>query len=581
MFKNSCYLLILFFAIMMNFIALNNIFAEEAKTKSPTDVLAEVNGKQITRADFEKEFELYIEPMDNFSKNYHKEKKQKEQFLNEMAYSFAYEQVALKEGLDKTEDYKFIYKENFIQRLPKRIIDDIESKVIVSENEIKEYYEKNKEYFCKQKLYHIYQIISKDFDKSDSERARKKFDNYTDIKAVDHNNRKNIEAVFKRYNEAEKTVNRLSNPKILKNLENTSSDLGYCTLDFLLPEVASCVVNLEIASVSEEIILTNAYPNIMYAPTRYFVADAQKSDAQNKEQTKPKESPVSIEANVKDGTKSDCYAIIRLIDVKEASDNNYEFLKGQIKEILLQSKIQAAYEKYINDLKKELPFEMFKENIELLKKNHSFISYENIDKVVFKCGKNSFNLGNFIDYLQKLSMKKLCYAILKGELNLYYYRFCALKMINKYVKTNYTKYEKNYPDISSYARRIALSSIFKAKYLNNSKITIPEAKVEENFAQVKEAFKQPDLNDLIKRLQTTEKKDYDAMRKAIDETTAQYENSSRAAAEKKYSSKVDDDTLREHIRVSLQQEAEEQHAKEYLAKIKDEFKIKIYTDRVE
>ena len=579
MFKNGYYSLNLFFAIMVNFIVLNIIFAEEVKTKSPTDVLAEVNGKQITRADFEKEFELYIEPMDNFSKNYHKEKEQKEQFLNEMAYSFAYEQVALKEGLDKTEDYKFIYKENFIQRLPKHIIDDIESKVIVSENEIKEYYEKNKEYFCKQKLYHIYQIISKDFDKSDSERARKKFDDYLNIKAIDFNKKK-LDNINKKYIEAERTINRLSNPKILKNLENTSSDLGYCTLDFLLPEVASCVVNLGIASVSEEIILTNAYPNITYAPVQVSIVDTKSlKDGEKEEQCVAK---ISNEARHELGMKSNCYAVIRLIDVKEASDNNYELLKGQIKEILLQSKTQAAYEKYINDLKKELPFEMFKENIELLKKNHSFISYENMDKVVFKCGKKiNYTLSEFIKYLQKLSIKKLCYATLKGELNLYYYRFCALRMANKYVKTNYTKYEKNYPDINSYARRIALSSIFKAKYLNNSKITIPEAKVEENFAQVKEAFKQPDLNDLIKKLETTEKKDYDAMKKAIDETTAQYENSSRAAAEKKYSSKLDDNALKEQIRLNLSQELGQKQSQDFFEKINNDFKIKVYTDKVE
>ncbi|MDH4231075.1 MAG: peptidylprolyl isomerase [Nitrospirota bacterium] len=114
-----------------------------AEQKGP--FLAKVGNTTITQADYEREFQA----LPDYAQQLFADEQGKEKFLNEVINKEILYQEALKKGLDKTPEYKRKLEEFRKLTLVSELFEkEIMSKAKVSDQEVKEYYEKNKEDFA-------------------------------------------------------------------------------------------------------------------------------------------------------------------------------------------------------------------------------------------------------------------------------------------------------------------------------------------------------------------------------------------------------------------------------------------------
>lgn len=127
---------------LMLTVALISCSKNGAEQKGP--YLAKVGNATITQADYDREFQA----LPDYAQQLFVDEQGKEKFLNEIINKEILYQEALKKGLDKTPDYQKKLEEFKKLTLVSGLFEkEIMSKAKVSDQDVKEYYEKHKEDF--------------------------------------------------------------------------------------------------------------------------------------------------------------------------------------------------------------------------------------------------------------------------------------------------------------------------------------------------------------------------------------------------------------------------------------------------
>lgn len=558
MFKNSCYLLILFFAIMMNFIALNNIFAEKAKTKSPTDVLAEVNGKQITRADFEKDLDIFLYNLDNATKKYFTEVKNKKARFISFVESHVLEAKAKKDGLDKTSEFQNLYKDELKRALVLAFMKNIEENINVDDSEIKNYYEKNKERFENKNMYRLFVGFAKSFD------------------------------------ETNKIIKAFNSQKNLVKLEKGNHFYGYTTADYLIPQISNKLNNLKVNDVSAPIEIANAYPNVF---SNVSVASIGENSGNGN--VAFNEGIIKIIQERAKGMKDSLYAVIKYTNVKKV---DYPLLKKQIKKEIIENKKAEQYRKILEIIKQEVSFETFKTPLEMLSSKVAAISDEQSNEVVLKYGRSTHTLKGFMMFLQKKSFETLCKAVGKDKFDMLFDEFCVKQLSEPYVEKNLDKLEKQFPEIAEITSRNILATMVINKNSKNIDVNVQDKQIDEKFNENvasianENLIEKLDSNRLAAVTKPTETKlteeqiqerynvkpgvKYIPKIEVKSETKTENNENKEKISVYKDASKEIISLLKEQIKQEILSNRYEENSNNLINNLKTEFNVKIYDDRI-
>jgi peptidyl-prolyl cis-trans isomerase C len=207
------------------------VFTACAKTgeqKGP--YLAKVGNVKITQADFEREFKN----LPDFAQKIFKDSSGKERFLNELVKKELLYQEALKEGLDKNADYLNKLEEyKKITLIGQLLEKEMESKAKVTDQDVKDYYEKHKEDFTPFSKIRVSLILVKTEDEA-----------------------KNILERLKKGEDFAKVAKKSS---IDSESAKNGGDLGYLSKDQITPELEAVVVRLKTGEISEPIKTQHGY----------------------------------------------------------------------------------------------------------------------------------------------------------------------------------------------------------------------------------------------------------------------------------------------------------------------------------
>jgi len=190
-----------------------------AEQKGP--FLAKVGNATITQADYDREFRSLPE----YAQQLFTDEQGKEKFLNEIINKEMLHQEALKKGLDKTPDYQKKLDEFKKLTLVTELFEkEIMAKAKVSDQEMKDYYDKHKEEFTPTTQIKASHILVKTEDEAKTVLERlKKGEKFGDIaKAVS------------------------IDPGSAKN----GGDLGYFSKGQMVPEFEKAAANLKVGDIS-------------------------------------------------------------------------------------------------------------------------------------------------------------------------------------------------------------------------------------------------------------------------------------------------------------------------------------------
>jgi len=199
------------------------VFGCTPKGNTEGEVIAKVNNTEITKEDFLREFSRIPE----WAKERFSDKQGKEQFLDELVKRELLYQEAEKIGISK--DKEFLEKIEEYKRMTLLSIllkKEIEDKAVVSEEEIKDYYDKNPKEF-----------------KSDQVRA-------SHILVETEDEAKNILQRIKKGEDFSKLAETTSKDK---NSAARGGDLGFFGRGRMIPEFEDVAFNLKVGEVSEPV----------------------------------------------------------------------------------------------------------------------------------------------------------------------------------------------------------------------------------------------------------------------------------------------------------------------------------------
>ncbi|MEW6003051.1 MAG: peptidylprolyl isomerase [Nitrospirota bacterium] len=205
-------------------------FACAKKQEQKGEYLAKVGNVEITKADFESEFKS----LPDFAQKMFEGNAGKEKFLDELIKKEILYQEALKKGLDKDPEY-LRKVENFkkISLIGLLLEKEIESKAKVTDQDIKNYYEKNKEDFTTVSQIRMSHILLK------TEDAAKK--------------------VLERLRKGEDFAKVAKETSIDTATAKNGGDLGYLSRGQMLPEIEQVAVRLKPGDISEPIKTKSGY----------------------------------------------------------------------------------------------------------------------------------------------------------------------------------------------------------------------------------------------------------------------------------------------------------------------------------
>ncbi|MDH5767569.1 MAG: peptidylprolyl isomerase [Nitrospirota bacterium] len=132
------------FAVLILILTISLFFACAKKGEQKGPYLAKVGNVEITQADFERE----IKNLPDFAQKMFENSSGKEKFLDELVKKEILYQEAIKKGFDKDSGYlKKVEDFKKITLVSVLLEKEIEAKATLSEQDIKDYYEKHKEEF--------------------------------------------------------------------------------------------------------------------------------------------------------------------------------------------------------------------------------------------------------------------------------------------------------------------------------------------------------------------------------------------------------------------------------------------------
>jgi peptidyl-prolyl cis-trans isomerase C len=216
--------LILIIALFLVFTAC----AKKGEEKGP--YLAKVGNVKITQADFEREFKN----LPDFAQKIFKGSSGKERFLNELVKKELLYQEALKEGLDKNADYQNKLEEfKKITLIGQLLEKQMESKTKVTDQDVKDYYEKHKEDFTPFSKIRVSLILVKTEDEANN--------------------------ILERLKKGEDFAKVAKKSSIDSGSAKNGGDLGYLSKDQMTPELEAVAVRLKTGEISEPIKTQHGY----------------------------------------------------------------------------------------------------------------------------------------------------------------------------------------------------------------------------------------------------------------------------------------------------------------------------------
>jgi peptidyl-prolyl cis-trans isomerase C len=199
--------------------ALISCSQKTAEQKGP--FLAKVGNTTITQADFDREFKALPE----YAQQLFGDEKGKEKFLNELVNKEILYQEALKKGLEKTPDFQKKLEDFKKLTLVTELFEkEIMSKANVSDQELKDYYDKHKEEFTPTIQIKASHILVKTEDE-----AKK---------------------VLARLEKGEKFADIARSVSIDKGSAKNGGDLGFFSKGQMVPEFEKAAASLGVGDVS-------------------------------------------------------------------------------------------------------------------------------------------------------------------------------------------------------------------------------------------------------------------------------------------------------------------------------------------
>lgn len=206
------------------------LFACAKKKEEKEPYLAKVGNIKITQADFEREFKN----LPDFAQKMFEGSSGKEKFLDELVKKELLYQEALKKKLDKDEGYRrrveSFEKITLIGLLFEK---EIESKAKVSDQEVKDYYEKNKDTFTAVSKIRVSQILLK------TEGEAKK--------------------ILERLKKGEEFASIAKKSSIDTVSAKKGGDLGFFSKGQMVPELEAVAVKLKPGEISEPVKTQSGY----------------------------------------------------------------------------------------------------------------------------------------------------------------------------------------------------------------------------------------------------------------------------------------------------------------------------------
>jgi len=192
--------------------------------------LAKVGNVTITQADIERE----IKNLPDFAQKLFEGSGGKERFLNELVKKELLYQEALKKGLDKNTEYlKKVEDFKKITLIGQLLEKEIESKAKVTDQDVKDYYEKHKENFAPVSQIRMSLILLKT-----EEEAKK---------------------ILERLNKGEDFAKVAKKSSVDLNSAKNGGDLGYLSRGQMTSELEAVAVRLKTGEVSEPIKTQSGY----------------------------------------------------------------------------------------------------------------------------------------------------------------------------------------------------------------------------------------------------------------------------------------------------------------------------------
>lgn len=146
--KRALFILI-FIGLSFNFQAL----------ASDDDVLATIGEENITRAEMEDEYEAFLQAADEQAARAFATSEGKKKFLEQLTELFALQKKAKSEGLEDTKDYKEMFNDNALGILGQLQMHELLESIEVTDDEIEDFYNSNKEHFRTPQAYRLSKII--------------------------------------------------------------------------------------------------------------------------------------------------------------------------------------------------------------------------------------------------------------------------------------------------------------------------------------------------------------------------------------------------------------------------------------
>lgn len=152
----------LFIFLLITGMLISNCFAQQpapaTASGTPEDVLAEVGGDKITRAQYETELKTFLAIANPQAAAHFATPEGKKAFLTQITEILTLQKKAEQKGLNKGEKYDAAYHEMAVARLAAESMQQLVNAVDVKEEDVKAFYDKNKASFIDPVQYHVFQI---------------------------------------------------------------------------------------------------------------------------------------------------------------------------------------------------------------------------------------------------------------------------------------------------------------------------------------------------------------------------------------------------------------------------------------
>jgi peptidyl-prolyl cis-trans isomerase C len=405
----------LFILFCFSFVVMGGLFAEEKEAKQigkPDDVLAEISDKKIDRKMFEAEIEKLTSANPQAGAFFAKPEG-REKFLNQLAEVFTLEKQAKKLGLDKGEKFNADCREMAVGMLAGKHFQGIVDKVVVSDEELKKFYNENQDNFKEPAEYSLFQISVE-----------------TPQKAAD----------LKKELDAGKSFIEAAKKDSVDSFKDAGGNRGLVSEKDLNPAVAAIIGEL-------------------------------KKD----ELSKP----------VRTGEKE--YQLIKYTDKKDGKIKDFDSVQAIIKQELGSTKQREAYEATMEGLKKELGYELNKDSVELLRKPE--LSKEDLAKTLMKVGGEEMKVEAIAEELEQIP-PFIRPQLLNGQgLDDFIKQFAYRNLAVKYAEKNYDALAKTSPDVlEDVSRRTAIKYLLDKEIGN---IKVEDAAVKEYYDKNTAEFSSP------------------------------------------------------------------------------------------